>query len=184
MDVQGVSQAGQLNYTGLTETKNSNINVDTQTFLKLLVTQMKYQDPLEPQSNTEFVTQLAQMTSLSEMQNVRAALQSSQAYDLIGRTVYAEVIDSATGETRAFAGTVDAVVMRAGTPYLVVGSALVALGDVKFIFDTPAEQPPEETEEPGGAERDAGSPQGADRAPVETAPEPEAQGIESEETEA
>lgn len=39
-------------------------------FLLLLVTQMKYQDPLEPTSNTEYVAQLAQFTELEYMQNM------------------------------------------------------------------------------------------------------------------
>lgn len=182
MDVRAVSQAGQLSYTGQTESKSSNINVDTQTFLRLLVTQMKYQDPLEPQTNTEFVTQLAQMTTLSEMQSVRAALQSSQAYDLIGRTVYAEVVDSATGETRVYAGTVDAVVMRGGTPYLAVGNALVSLGDVKFIFDTRAEEPEEDNPDSGGNGTEAKAAGSVEQAPPE--PDPEVPEVGHEDTDA
>ena len=150
MDVQSVSGAGELTYAGATESKKSGISVDTETFLKLLVAQMKYQDPLEPQSNTEFVTQLAQMTSLSEMQSVRAALHSTQAYDLIGRTIYAEVVDAKTGETHAFGGVVDAVVMRSGVPYLAVGNAAIALSDVKFVFNEIEETP--DVTEPGEGE--------------------------------
>ena len=40
-------------------------------FLRLLVTQMQHQDPLEPQANGEFLAQLAQFTSLESLQDIR-----------------------------------------------------------------------------------------------------------------
>ena len=42
-------------------------------FLQLLVAQMKYQDPLEPTSNTEYISQLATFSELEEMQNLRVS---------------------------------------------------------------------------------------------------------------
>jgi len=188
MGIEAVSGAGEMTYVGATEQKKAGISVDTETFLKLLVAQMKYQDPLEPQSNTEFVTQLAQMTSLSEMQNVRAALHSTQAYDLIGRTIYAEVVDAKTGQTYAYGGVVDAVVMRAGVPFLAVGDALIALGDVKLVFNTiednPGADPPEggtETPETPPADGEGETPEAP---PAEGETEmndtPPAQGAESD----
>ncbi|MDE5598481.1 MAG: hypothetical protein K2J04_11725, partial [Lachnospiraceae bacterium] len=39
--------------------KKSNSTVDKDQFLQLLVAQMKYQDPLEPTSNTEYISQYA-----------------------------------------------------------------------------------------------------------------------------
>lgn len=49
---------------------------DSQTFLLLLVTQMKNQDPLNPQDPTEFVSQLAQFSSLEQLLGMRQSLQS------------------------------------------------------------------------------------------------------------
>jgi flagellar basal-body rod modification protein FlgD len=66
-------------------------------FLKLLITQLKNQNPLSPQDNTAFVAQLAQFSSLQGIQNlnttmssVASGMQSSQALQasaLVGRTV-------------------------------------------------------------------------------------------------
>jgi flagellar basal-body rod modification protein FlgD len=53
-------------------TDNSSLNKDA--FLQLLVTQLKYQDPLEPQDNSEFVAQLAQFSSLEQMSNIASGL--------------------------------------------------------------------------------------------------------------
>ena len=68
-------------------------------FLFLLVTQLKNQDPLNPMSGTEFTTQLAQFSSLEQLQNIndnlsgltglQTAMQSGQALDYIGKTVVA-----------------------------------------------------------------------------------------------
>jgi flagellar hook assembly protein FlgD len=46
-------------------------------FLQLLVTQLKDQNPLDPQDGTQFVTQLAQFSSLEELVNIRTILQSN-----------------------------------------------------------------------------------------------------------
>lgn len=45
-------------------------------FLNLLVTQMKYQDPMEPTDNTEYVAQLAQFSQLENSQNVSTSMDS------------------------------------------------------------------------------------------------------------
>ena len=50
--------------------KASNSGLDKDAFLQLLVAQMKYQDPLEPTSNTEYISQLATFSELEEMQNM------------------------------------------------------------------------------------------------------------------
>jgi flagellar basal-body rod modification protein FlgD len=43
-------------------------------FLQLLVTQLRYQDPLSPTPNTEFVAQLAQFRSLESSNNIESAI--------------------------------------------------------------------------------------------------------------
>lgn len=54
--------------------KNDNLGKDA--FLQLLVAQMKYQDPLEPQDNSSFVAELAQFSALEQMTNVATNLES------------------------------------------------------------------------------------------------------------
>ena len=49
-------------------TDNSALGKDA--FLQLLVTQMQYQDPLDPQDNGEYLAQLAQFSALEQMTNV------------------------------------------------------------------------------------------------------------------
>ena len=47
-------------------------------FLKLLVAQLKGQNPLDPKDGTEFISQLAQFSSLEELINIRTALEGIQ----------------------------------------------------------------------------------------------------------
>ncbi len=66
-------------------------------FLKLLITQLQYQDPLSPLNNQEFMAELAQFSSLEQLQNVNSNLQTSMllsqslnnssATNLIGKRV-------------------------------------------------------------------------------------------------
>jgi len=53
--------------------------LDREAFLNLLVTQLQYQDPLNPQDNSEFVAQLAQFSSLEQLTNANSALESLYA---------------------------------------------------------------------------------------------------------
>ena len=73
-------------------------------FLQLLVAQMKYQDPLNPTSDTEYISQLATFSSLEEMQNINETLTSglenlnttmndSHAQSLVGKYVMLTVTD-------------------------------------------------------------------------------------------
>ena len=113
----------------------SNISVDSETFLTLLVAQMQYQDPLDPQTDTEFVTQLAQMSTLEEMQAISSEMSSIQAYSLVGQYAYAEITDSDTGMTSYIYGTIDSVVNESGTYYAVVDENVFEVDDIVQIID-------------------------------------------------
>jgi flagellar basal-body rod modification protein FlgD len=68
--------------------------VDYQTFLKLLVTQMKNQDPTKPMESTEYVAQLASFSNVEQNVRTNAKLDQimqisvvSQAGSLVGKTL-------------------------------------------------------------------------------------------------
>lgn len=73
--VDGVTQSlenYQASKSQATNGDNSTLGKDA--FLQLLVTQMKYQDPLDPQDNGEYLAQLAQFSALEQMTNVAEGL--------------------------------------------------------------------------------------------------------------
>lgn len=72
-------------------------------FLKILMAQMTNQDPTEPLDNTQFVAQMAQFSSLEQMLNMsnnfeklNTLVSSSQAENLLGRTVELDLGDATT----------------------------------------------------------------------------------------
>lgn len=73
------------------EAKGDNLGKDD--FLKLLVTQLQYQDPLNPMDDTDFIAQTAQFTALEQMQNLYSATVLGQATNFIGKDVQAVDVD-------------------------------------------------------------------------------------------
>ncbi len=73
----GTLEAGSTTITGDTSSglfKNAQKEMGKDDFLLLLVTQLKYQDPLNPMENTEFVAQLAQFRALESSDNIEKAI--------------------------------------------------------------------------------------------------------------
>lgn len=97
-------------------TTNSNSSLDKEAFLQLLATEMKYQDPLEPTSNTEYMSQLAQFSTVEQLQNMNSTFNSNQALNLAGKYVILNVPDSA-GNITQVSGLVDYVTVSDGKAY-------------------------------------------------------------------
>jgi flagellar basal-body rod modification protein FlgD len=111
--VQSVSTVGGTSET--TAAKASAAALDYDTFLKLLIAQMKNQDPTKPMDSTEYVAQLATFSQVEQSIQTNARLDSlltssalSLAEGLIGRTV-----TSPSGETT---GTVVSVRITSDGP--------------------------------------------------------------------
>ena len=116
------------------EKKTGNDSLGKDAFLQLLVAQMKYQDPLEPTSNTEYISQFATFSELEQMQNMSATLELSRASSLVGQTVLMEITDS-SGRKTTVQGNVDYVVYENGKAYLSIGGELYSLDDLDTVAD-------------------------------------------------
>jgi flagellar basal-body rod modification protein FlgD len=104
-------------------------------FLKLLVVQMKSQDPLNPKQDTEFIAQMTQFSALEQskaMQKDIAGLRGDQellqADALIGRSV--TLYD---GKAVVAAGVVSSVDVVDGTPKIVVNGKQYTMNQVLSI---------------------------------------------------
>lgn len=116
--------------------------LNQQDFLKLLVTQMTQQDPMNPQSNIDFSAQMAQFSTLQQTTAMQAGIaqlgaqqQFLQANDLIGRTVTLQNADQSSAR-----GVVSAVQLAGGTPQIVVNGQSYALSQVLAV--APAQTQP------------------------------------------
>jgi flagellar basal-body rod modification protein FlgD len=95
-----------------------------QDFMKILLTQLTYQDPLKPMDNKEFMAQMAQFTALEQSQRLNDRVQqlienqaALQSVSLIGRSVE---ISTGTGKTT---GTVSALSFQGAGPLLTLNVA-------------------------------------------------------------
>ncbi len=113
--------------------KGSN-TLDKDAFLQLLVAQMKYQDPLEPTSNTEYISQYATFSELEQMQNMSASMDLFRASSLVGETVLLKVKDSQGRETTV-QGNVDYVVYEGNKAYLSVNGDMYSMDDLDTVAD-------------------------------------------------
>jgi len=120
--------------TSLSSTVASSNGMDKDTFLQLLVAQMKYQDPLEPTSNTEYISQYATFSQVEQMQNMAGTMELSRASQLVGQQVYIKTTNAA-GESTYIQGQVDYVVYENGKAYVAVQEELYSIDDVDTVLD-------------------------------------------------
>lgn len=109
-----------------------------QQFLKLLVTQLRNQDPLEPVEQTEFISQLAQFSVVEGVESLNLQFgdmlrlqQLTEGAQLVGRTV--EFISPTTGET--VQAPVDEARVVDGRMMLTAGADVVPLDQVIAVVD-------------------------------------------------
>ncbi len=102
-----------------TSTVSPTKSLGIEDFLKVLLTQLTYQDPLKPLDNQQFMAQIAQFTTLEQAQQTNSNLQqlvtnqaALQSVGLIGRTV------DVTTPTGPLTGTVSALSLAGSSPLL------------------------------------------------------------------
>jgi len=113
-------------------------------FFKLLIAQLKNQDPLNPQDGAAFSAQLAQFSSLEQLTNLNTAMTSqnlnytnllnAQSVNLIGKEVTASTVDvsDASLET-TITGQVSAIQFKDKAIYLTVNGREIAFSDVMSV---------------------------------------------------
>jgi flagellar basal-body rod modification protein FlgD len=104
------------------------------TFLKLLVAQLKYQNPMDPQNGAEFLAQSAQFTMVEKLQEIAAQgaeMRTLSSASLVGKTVSYTAEDGTTQN-----GVVEKVKQTPGGSILVVGGENVALAQVTEVSQT------------------------------------------------
>lgn len=104
-------------------------------FLKLFVTQLQHQDPMNPSDNSQFMAQMAQFSTLEQITNLANATtqmvfanQVSQSVGLIGRTV---TYDKADGTS--VTGVASAVNIANGNILVTVGDDQVEPGSISNV---------------------------------------------------
>ncbi len=118
--------------TSTTSATTSNSDLDFEDWINLLATELQYQDPTDPISSSEYVSQMASLSSLSQIENIYSAINNVQAYNMIGKNVTYQTTDS-SGNTVAVTGTVSAVILSGGNTYLSIDGNAVSLDAVLSV---------------------------------------------------
>jgi flagellar basal-body rod modification protein FlgD len=105
-------------------TNQSAFGLDFQSLLRIILTQLTYQDPLKPVDNFQFVSQLAQFSQLQQSQTLNdqitsliSAQAATQATSLLGRTV------DVTTQSTTLSGLVQSVSFSSGQPTVTIRTA-------------------------------------------------------------
>lgn len=109
--------------------KNANDQYDKEMFLQLLVAEMQYQDPLEPTSNTEYVSELASFTQIEAVQAVQEQMGTIQANSLVGK--YVILLDG----DEYVSGKVDYVTTLDDGTYLSVNDKLYKIDTLDSVVE-------------------------------------------------
>ncbi|NLV16981.1 MAG: flagellar hook assembly protein FlgD [Syntrophomonadaceae bacterium] len=140
MSVYGVSGTSYSN-TGNTVTDTTK-ELGKDDFFKLLIASLKYQDPLEPMENQEFVSQMANFSSLEQMTNLNTQFQGMSSFleNCLSSITYIQQATACLDKEveyldgdQILVAQVDGVEFHEGMPVLVAGDQRIHLAYVISI---------------------------------------------------
>ncbi|HWW54044.1 MAG TPA: flagellar hook capping FlgD N-terminal domain-containing protein [Acidimicrobiales bacterium] len=141
--------------TSPTRSTGADSLADPNTFLQLLVAELKNQDPMNPSDPNQYLAQTAQFTMVqkindldTQMTSMLASSQQAAAAALIGRQIV-----GSTASGTPVSGVVSGLQMSNGAPLLVVGGKTLPMSNVTSVSETstaataaPATTPPAPTD--------------------------------------
>jgi len=102
-------------------------------FFKLMAAQLQNQSMFDTVDNTQFLAQMAQFSTLSQISELTNTIKSNMAVSLLGKTV---TVGAGGG---AITGNVGQVSYNSGTPMLLVDGEYYGLGDIIEVIETSTE---------------------------------------------
>lgn len=144
MDINEILNMGSASYGP--QVADPTQDMGKEEFITLLITQLKNQDPFEPVENSEFISQLAQFTSLQEAEDTNANLQllaeyQRQSFQLMSLTEGASLIGKEVtyyepvSETQ-LVGTVEGLQVAGGRVYLQIGDNAIPMELIMEVKDS------------------------------------------------
>jgi flagellar basal-body rod modification protein FlgD len=95
---------------------------------------MKNQDPLEPTSNTEWVSQYATFTQVEQLSEMADSMDLLRANEMVGKDVIMKVTSSSTGDVTYTRGKVEYVAVENGKPLLVIDGNKYSISDLDSVI--------------------------------------------------
>ncbi|MDD3839707.1 MAG: flagellar hook capping FlgD N-terminal domain-containing protein [Clostridia bacterium] len=133
MNVTNISNS----YTQQTSKIEGNKNIlGKDDFLKLLIAQLKNQDPLNPIEDREFIAQMAQFSTLEQIQNLNNTFNMNYAVSMVGKKIVAQTQDPYNGALIRIEGIVNsAKITNDGYYYVEVDGVDVPVEDIKQVIN-------------------------------------------------
>ena len=132
--VQTQMSVDQFNKKNTVNGRTASQELGKDDFLKLLLTQLSHQDPTTPMDNNQFIAQMAQFSSLEQMNNMSTGFQklatlmnNTDAFSTLGKTV-----EIKTGDTNV-TGTVEGIT-RGEHPQVKVNGMYYDLDKINSVY--------------------------------------------------
>ena len=147
---QSTTQTGQV-WNAVFEDEND-MGVSVDDFLNLMVAQLRNQDFMNPVDDTQYVTQLAQISTMQQMEEMAYNAKSSYVASLVGKNVSAAKF-TVSGELKKADGVVEKISLLDGKFVIYVDGEAFSMDEIMEIKDKPAaegsgennETPPDES---------------------------------------
>lgn len=130
MEIAAISDPTAINKPqGIVDSSTNELGMDD--FFQLLTTQLTAQDPLNPMDNTEFISQMATFSSLTQMEQIAENTSVTQEQQLAAATVnlLGKQVEGTSPDGQVVAGIVDRV-------ELIDEQMVPFVGDVQVPFDS------------------------------------------------
>ena len=132
--------------------ENDPLSLGSEDFMELMLVQIQNQNPMEPTDTTEYISQMAEFSSLEQMQSMNNSINTMYAFGMMGKEVTVN-----NGDGTVTTGLVDSVSMKNGTNYLEIDGvqydALQVISaseaPTETVTPTPVEPTPDDETEDG-----------------------------------
>ena len=132
--IDAITSSAQTAGAAGSATANSVNGLDKDAFMKLLVAQLRYQDPMNPANGQEYLAQAAQFAQVERLEMIARSQAESIAYQqiLLSSSLVGREIKATQGD-ETVEGVVSGVKFDAGNPMLVIGDKQVPVGAVEEV---------------------------------------------------
>jgi flagellar basal-body rod modification protein FlgD len=130
-----------IDHAGKTTAKGQQLGKDE--FLKILIAQLKNQDPSDPLKDKDFIAQMAQFTSVEQLSNMSTEMKNLRqtlgfASGLIGKQISWTISSDASKDPTLKSGVVESIIVKSDGQYALVKGEEIALSRIAKISNSEA----------------------------------------------